>query len=50
MQLFSEQISDFLTRSVYKFKITYREPTADSARRIEREETSIQLENKTKKR
>lgn len=50
LQLFSEQISDMFTRSVYKFKITYREPTALGARRIETEETSIQLENKTKKR
>lgn len=50
MQLFSEQISDLLTRSVYKFKITYREPTAAGRGRIDLEETSMQLENKTKKR
>ncbi len=50
IQLFSEQISDSLTKSVYKFKITYRQPTILGAKRIDAEETSIQLENKNKKR
>lgn len=50
LQLFSEQLSESLTQNVYKFKITYRKPTAAGAKRIEAEDTSIQLENKTKKR
>lgn len=48
LQVFSEQISDLLTRSVYKFKITYREPTAANAKRIETDESTMQLENKPK--
>jgi heat-inducible transcriptional repressor len=43
-QFFSEQMSQALTGSVYKYKITYRQPT--NAQRIEQEEFSIQLENK----
>jgi heat shock gene repressor HrcA len=50
IQLFSEQISDLLTRSVYKFKITYRQPSILDARQLDVEETSRQLENKNKKR
>lgn len=46
-QLFSEQISQALTRSVYKFKISYRQ--AAGAQQIEKDESSILLENKNKK-
>jgi len=46
LQVFSEQISDLLTRSVYKFKITYRHPTAAEARRIKTDESTRRLENK----
>ena len=47
-QFVSEQISEVLTASVYKYKITYRQPTATGAGQIEKDEPSIQLENKTK--
>lgn len=46
-QFFSEQIGKALTGSVYKYKITYRQPSG--AQRIDTEETSILLENKNKK-
>ncbi|MBS0626354.1 MAG: heat-inducible transcriptional repressor HrcA [Verrucomicrobia bacterium] len=46
-QFFSEQISKVLTRSVYKYKITYRQATG--AQGIENDEPSILLENKKPK-
>ncbi|MDP1609016.1 MAG: heat-inducible transcriptional repressor HrcA [Chlamydiales bacterium] len=46
IQLCSEHISELLTKSVYTFKITYRQPTILGSQRIDAEETSIQLENK----
>lgn len=46
IQLCSEHISELLTKSLYTFKITYRQPTILGSQRIDAEETSIQLENK----
>lgn len=48
-QIFSEQISRFLTESVYKYKITFRQPTGSGAPQIDQNAIhgSILLENKT---
>jgi len=52
-QLFSEQISRMLAASVYKYKITFRQPTGNGAQRIEQDEIlktnrSILLEDQSK--
>ncbi len=48
-QLFSEQISRTLTESVYKFKITFRQPAPTGAQRLEDgPKTSILLEDKSR--
>lgn len=46
LQLFAEHIENILTRSLYKFKITYRQPTALSTKQIDGDKPSRQLENK----
>lgn len=50
-QLFSEQISQSLTESVYKFKITFRQPTGSGASQIAQAEAkspSILLEDQSR--
>ncbi|MES2273582.1 MAG: heat-inducible transcriptional repressor HrcA [Chlamydiota bacterium] len=50
IQLFSAKISSTLTNSLYKYKITFREPTGSNTPRIQHENglKSIQLEDKSR--
>ncbi len=43
IELFSEQVSQALTESVYKFKITFRQPTGPGAQRIEQGDEMMKI-------